>query len=139
MSPREHRRREVALRLDVEQRPKVEQIQEVLDLCLAAIGLRHTCLRLVGLVLAIGVGEGGDLVALHSKADLLGDGVGDWLSELLELVDESGDAGLGAEDLLLLLVDRLALRDRLLHLRDAVELLAKGSEALVDEAEDGSV
>lgn len=76
---------------------------------------------------------------LNGETHLFGDSDGEGLAKLLELVDEGGDGGLGAEDLLLLLVEDFALGKGLLHLDDAVLLLAEGTESLVDEVEDRSV
>lgn len=78
-------------------------------------------------------------MALDGDVDLLLDSDAELGTELLELVDRGEDRGLGAEDLFLLLVERFALGEGLFHLDDAVVFLAEAAEALVDDAEDGTV
>lgn len=82
---------------------------------------------------------GGELLTLDDDAELLGDGLGEGLTELLELIDKDKDGRLVSENFLLLLVDELALGDGVLHLDDAVEFLVQGSEALVEKTEDGAI
>lgn len=126
MRPRKHRSREIALRPHVEKGTEVEQVKEVLELQLLPSGYRFIRRRR-------------HLAALDGEVELLLEGDAELRVELLELIDGRHDVGLGAEDLLLLLVEGFALYEGLFHLEDAVVFLAEGAEALVHEAEDRPV
>ena len=79
------------------------------------------------------------MVALESESEFLLDGHGEGLAKLLQLVDEGGNGGLGAENVFLFFVNGFALGNSFLHLNDTVIFLAEGTDALVDETQNRSI
>ena len=148
VSPRQHRGGEISLRLHIEERAEVEQIQKILHeaevrfvvpvLLVGGGGGGFVIVVDVVVVVVVGFGVvgggigGGEVEALSGERELFGDGLGERRAELVELVDESYDGGFRAQDLFLLLVDRFALGDGFFHLSYAVELFAQRAEAFVD-------
>lgn len=79
------------------------------------------------------------MVALESETKFLFNGSGKGLAKPLQLVDEDGDGGLGAENVFLFFVDGFALGNSFFHLCDTVVFLAEATESLVDEIENRSI
>lgn len=116
---RDHRGDELVVLLDVKEGAEVDERDEVLD----------------GRIRVGGGSGGGGGSRGRAGGELLGEGGGERGAEAFELLDLGDDDGLGAEHLFLLAVERLAGGHRLLHLRDAVQLLPQRAEALRDDAE----
>lgn len=79
------------------------------------------------------------MVALESETKFLFNGSGKGLAKPLQLVDEDGDGGLGAENVFLFFVDGFALGNSFFHLCDTVVFLAEATESLVYETENRSI
>ena len=103
VSPRQHRGGEISLRLHIEERAEVEQIQKILHeaevrfvvpvLFIGGGGVGFVIVVVVVVVIGFGVVGGGigggEVEALSGERELFGDGLGERLAELVELVDES--------------------------------------------------